>query len=661
MTYEDATNGDGEVDAPINTTTAVVSNEFGLPTFDELSNAPAIENRAVYITGNGSDIKGVHVYDGAEYRHIGALEIVHEDTITLSGTVGQDDTGVAVDTSAYYMALPSPQSQGNIALSLEHNGSTYVVHAEENGTSDNPDVGYILVRGPASLTDSSGGSGGVDLENTDGTALVADAEAIQAGNGLEFGDDNDNTGTLNYVGDSSVDGTDISPQRIIPDLITTQQQAVNDRPLYTVQEKTGSDALWVDPGNGDDGLATPNVSETNPLNTLNEAMTRIPFIIQHDWHIRLEDGIYDAESALSGPVFSVSGWNSQGVVPQFKIQGNSTSPGNVVVDANYWNLAHRNPEWDDTGSDAVINSLHFTGTLNNKGGLFSVANVTFTGASAPAAILGKGGGKTVFHNCTFETGLNHVADLSGVGAMAVLRGCQGAVSDHTFDLESGAVGIDYDSETIGNRGKFAISSGGVGIIRSGNNFGGSSIEDWGDARFTQRRTDRYIQYRPTWTVNSGSNVTPQEGSVQFGAGNNTVQELEVTRRFPTNHPSTIDFDLTFNSDPTTGSFDVEFIRASDNNLWRYRFQNGGTVELQKVVSGTPSTVLSHSYANDQNRHTYRAERSDLDVWEMFEDQASASGTTTDSFVPAVGSFGWDVQIRNTTDVTVDLGPMEWGH
>lgn len=44
---------------------------------------------------------------------------------------------------------------------------------------------------------------GVDAENTDGTPLVADADAITAGTDLSFTDDGDQTATLSFVGDTS--------------------------------------------------------------------------------------------------------------------------------------------------------------------------------------------------------------------------------------------------------------------------------------------------------------------------------------------------------------------------------------------------------------------------------------------------------------------------
>jgi len=444
---------------------------------------------------------------------------------------------------------------------------------------------------------------------------------------------------------------------------TTNQVAQANRPLVSVKPRT----LYLDPVNGSDSVDLRNVTADNPLKTLNHALTLIPHFLLHEWTIDLTGatGIslpatYDSVTAISGPPMVLATWATPGVEPALHIVGDVSNPSNCVLNHDFINLAIKNAETDDEGSEAMLAGCEIGAIINNKAGELSIADCVFTGANGNAALQGKGGAVTTFHNTEFQDGLNHVADLGQAGAFVILRGCTGSVSEYTFDLEGGAVGFDYDSETIGKRGKFGLGSGGVGILRSGNVFGNSTREDWGDERFSKRRTDRYIQYRPTWNVNNG-NPIPSDGVVQFPDGSTNVQEIEVGRRVPTNHPSTVDFDYQLESDPTTGNFDFEFIRASDNELWRIRILSSGSAELQKVDGGTVTTVLSYNYTDDQSTHSIRAERSDLDVWELFEDQSSQTGTTTDSYVPPIGSFGWEMQIRNTMDTSVLLGAFELGH
>jgi hypothetical protein len=92
----------------------------------------------------GATVTNGLVYDDGNNET--GLDIQTTGTVTLSDGAGTDDTGVAVDRSRYWQVWPSPQAPGDVALSLEDDGATYIVHAEENTTSNNPDVEYALVR-----------------------------------------------------------------------------------------------------------------------------------------------------------------------------------------------------------------------------------------------------------------------------------------------------------------------------------------------------------------------------------------------------------------------------------------------------------------------------------------------------------------------------------
>lgn len=76
----------------------------------------------------------------------GGATVVASGTVTLSSGSGAVDTGVSADTGYHYDLRLSPQSAGDVAGSLEHNGTSYTVRVEENTTSNNPDVAYELVR-----------------------------------------------------------------------------------------------------------------------------------------------------------------------------------------------------------------------------------------------------------------------------------------------------------------------------------------------------------------------------------------------------------------------------------------------------------------------------------------------------------------------------------
>lgn len=484
--------------------------------------------------------------------------------------------------------------------------------------------------------------------------------------GRRLGQDHDHGatgegGTTLSPDEADINGT-LTFERLIQSVLTQNQQARNDREIVSTEPRTGSDAIWVSASGGDNSLATEDVNQSNPLSTLDEALQRIPFIVQHPWHIRLEDGTYDSVNDISGPVAVLSGWESTGVVPQFKVQGNATTPTNVTVDVNFWNMMVMNPETDDTGSDAVLNSFEMTGTFNNKGGNFSIADVTFTGANGTAALLGKGGGITQFHNCTFQTGLDYVVNLANPGSQVVLRNCQGSVSKYTYKLQNGAMGVQSGtSEGIGDLGLYELGAGGIMFDYRGSPFDRfiQLADDWNDERLNADRvTTSQMQYRPQWSDESGS-VEATDGILRIPAGDSTTQAVQTTPALGP-HPNIISnliFEVKFLSDPTAGNFTLHFCRNQDGfNEWRVRFDADGNMNLQKTNSNTDTTVISGSYTNDQSWHEVEVTRNDSAGWELFED-GSSQGTATDSFT---ATRDYNLRWESTLDAEVHVDNLKLG-
>jgi hypothetical protein len=73
------------------------------------------------------------------------LDVAATGSVTLSGGSGTDNTGITASTSSYYDVRIMPQSAADVAASLEYDGSTIIVHVEENTTSNNPTVNYQLL------------------------------------------------------------------------------------------------------------------------------------------------------------------------------------------------------------------------------------------------------------------------------------------------------------------------------------------------------------------------------------------------------------------------------------------------------------------------------------------------------------------------------------
>jgi hypothetical protein len=125
----------------------------------DLTNVQSYQHHAK--TTSASDLTDVSADSAADAHHTdpsaGAglvdeatnqfgIDVVATGTVTLTDGAGTDDTGVSVDRTRYWDLKISPQTAGDVAASLEDDGSTYIVHIEENTTANNPDVGYKLAR-----------------------------------------------------------------------------------------------------------------------------------------------------------------------------------------------------------------------------------------------------------------------------------------------------------------------------------------------------------------------------------------------------------------------------------------------------------------------------------------------------------------------------------
>lgn len=69
----------------------VAHSELNLPAYDETSNAPAVTDNIIRITGNGSDAEGVYVYDGASYVNLGEQITLNDLVIDSSRDWGGYD------------------------------------------------------------------------------------------------------------------------------------------------------------------------------------------------------------------------------------------------------------------------------------------------------------------------------------------------------------------------------------------------------------------------------------------------------------------------------------------------------------------------------------------------------------------------------------------
>lgn len=455
-----------------------------------------------------------------------------------------------------------------------------------------------------------------------------------------------------------VQSSEIIAERYLANLADQNQQARTNRPLVSTDNRT----VYVDPNEGDDTVATEDVTRSNPLRTLNVALMRVPMIVQHEWVIKLEDGVYDSVSALSGPVMTLSGWQTSGVLPQFRIEGNQSNPRNVVIDA-HMGLAVSSPEIDDE-PNAVINSLQFNGQLNNKAGTLSVGNCVFTGSvsGAHAALRGKGGATTHFTNCTFEDGLDYVAFLANPGSDVLLTRCDGAVSEYTFRMQGGARGIvRINNDPIGRKGQYILKNGGVFIDYAGNPRDRYTqlVDDFNDDRWSDNRlSTSVLAHRPVWK-DTGGGIDARGGVLRFPAGHNSSQYTELEDEH-SNMPNSVTFDYQLQSSPSSGGFHVHFMHNDNGGYYRTRLSPGG-IALDRSISGSSRNgIISGSRSDDTSWHTVEVTRTESGNWDLYEDGRHKGGTS-DTAIPSRGSSDWAVALENSFDAEVHFDNLRLGN
>lgn len=74
--------------------------------------------------------------------------VVDTGSVSLTNGTGTANTGITADEAKYYDVSIMPQSNGDVAASLEYDGTTIIIHIEENTTTNNPTVNYRLEEKP---------------------------------------------------------------------------------------------------------------------------------------------------------------------------------------------------------------------------------------------------------------------------------------------------------------------------------------------------------------------------------------------------------------------------------------------------------------------------------------------------------------------------------
>ena len=220
----------------------------------------------------------------------------------------------------------------------------------------------------------------------------------------------------------------------VPD---TSTHASPQRPIVSTEPKE----VYVDPNNGDD---SNDGSQGSPYRTIQTALDRVPLVVQHDHHINLANGTYDAAKPVSAVMHFAGGSHQP---HPMRIQGNPDDPSQVVIDNNI-KLSTRSNEMDN----ALLRDVTITGSLQNIDSHFQVQDVRFTGTNTDSVISGAAfkthdPSMTMLRDCSFTENYDYAVDAA-VGARVMLDDCTGSVSDTALLVDKGATAIELGSSDI---------------------------------------------------------------------------------------------------------------------------------------------------------------------------------------------------------------------
>ena len=252
-------------------------------------------------------------------------------------------------------------------------------------------------------------------------------------------------------------GSTVIAEELIHNARDTNSHASRNRPVLSTAPKD----TYVDPDNGDD---SNDGTQSAPLASLQEALGRLPIVIQHNHHIYLADGTYDAGKPVSAPLHVAGGKHQPNPM---RIQGNPEDPSAVVIDNNVM-LSSFGNEMDN----AILRDVTVTGSLQNVDSHFQVQNVRFTGTNTED-VLGGAAFKThdpsitMLRDCSCTENYDYAADVS-LGARLMMDDCTGSVSQYAVNADKGSTVMDIGGNDLsGAQGYVNIGTGSWYVPQNG--------------------------------------------------------------------------------------------------------------------------------------------------------------------------------------------------
>ena len=203
--------------------------------------------------------------------------------------------------------------------------------------------------------------------------------------------------------------------------------------------------ITVDPVSGDD---SDSGTSSDPLASLTEALSRIPYIVMHPVRIYLEPGDYTHEAhAINGPICQINfvkGLN--GKENPFVISGNPGDPSQVRLSStSFINFAFNG----HVPYRTIIEGIQFDGMLQNYNGTFCVQDCRFTGNMFGVHAVDGYAGFTMIKDCWIGGNVDR-AFFANQGHQIYVSGCTGSVDEIYREVVMGKVEYSSNNSISGS-------------------------------------------------------------------------------------------------------------------------------------------------------------------------------------------------------------------
>jgi len=411
--------------------------------------------------------------------------------------------------------------------------------------------------------------------------------------------------------------------------------------------------IYVDPNGDPDGAGT----SADPI-TLKEAARRIPFWINHKYHIILKSGTYTQDFQMAG---CLNG-GKDAINPPFEIRGESGTRSDVTLEGNI-SLAIFHGESDV----ATLKDVTISSTLLQKWGNTVINNVKFDGAATPltvpegdVAINAHGRAYMKLETCDFGSNNYAVGAKMSDGSTIKASDVSGTFSHYPVFVTDDAV---YDrlgnvANLYGKEGAFKATQGGQ-VFSNGDRWGDNPFlyDDFRDnagAVNDRLRPQPQAFYYPEWDVNAGSPTIANE-QLELANGDEVAEQVHMTR-------GEYVWDFKTASSPSSGQVDIRVAYTAFSDQVNVQIQNNGNVDLKVSDGGTTTTTISDTSTGVADGSLYRIKLTRDDTGhELFVGApGSLSSAGTDSATNDVLGDGRAFHfIQNGLDAQFNVGRIHW--